>query len=236
MHCRCFRFECWPGLTRGHCKRIASRYGSWYHLVVAQRVLHYEQAFEAYLRQRRVPYVSVDDARKSLLPEPGHSRLTAPGKGPTGADVTLKSFDFVIYGDARNLLVEVKGRKIVRSSTAGAARETFPRPAISRLQTWVMREDVESLQQWEALFGPGFEGVFVFMFWCDGEPPQPLFEDIFDFKGRWYAVRVVDVTSYAASMRVRSVRWQTVHLPSAVFDRISGPLFGHGCGGVPGDF
>ena len=36
---------------------------------MAQRRFHYEQAFEYYLRANRVPYVAVDEAKKSLLPE-----------------------------------------------------------------------------------------------------------------------------------------------------------------------
>ena len=35
---------------------------------MAQRRHHYEAAFEGYLRQRRIPYVAVDEAKKSLLP------------------------------------------------------------------------------------------------------------------------------------------------------------------------
>ncbi len=187
---------------------------------MSQRRHHYEQAFESFLRDRRVPYVSVHDARKVLLPEPSIERLSSPDGH---ADATLKSFDFVIYGDARNLLVEVKGRKISRPAPL---RGQPHRPPATRLQSWVTQDDVTSLQRWEGLFGPGFEAVFVFMYWCDDLPPRPLFEDIHTYRDRWYAVRVVDVASYAAAMRPRSVRWRTVHLSTAEFDRISGPLIG----------
>ena len=52
---------------------------------MTQRRFHYEQAFEHYLRANRVPYVAVDEARKTLLP--AHDPLEA-----------IKSFDFVVYG------------------------------------------------------------------------------------------------------------------------------------------
>ena len=74
---------------------------------MAQRRHHYEQAFEHYLREQRVPYVAVNEARKALLPETTSSRLNR-AKGT----LSLKSFDFVLYGDPMNLLVEIKGRKI----------------------------------------------------------------------------------------------------------------------------
>ncbi len=35
--------------------------------VVANRDNHYEAAFEEYLRTRRLPYVAVDEARRSIL-------------------------------------------------------------------------------------------------------------------------------------------------------------------------
>lgn len=187
--------------------------------VVGQRRHHYEQAFEAYLRDRRVPYVSVHDAKKAILPETGAARLAlthADGR----ADETLKSFDFVIYGDARNLLVEIKGRKIMRRASVGK------RSSSGRLECWVTQDDVSSLQTWEGLFGAGFEATFVFVYWCDEAPPEPLFEDIFEYRGLWYAVRTVDVASYAQAMKPRSARWRTVHVPAGLFDRISGPLLG----------
>ena len=58
------------------------RLGSRGTLDVAQRRFHYEQAFEHYLRANRIPYVAVDEAKKSLI-SPGH------GSG------CIKSFDFV---------------------------------------------------------------------------------------------------------------------------------------------
>ena len=61
---------------------------------MADRTVHYEAAFEAFLRQKGVPYVAVDEAKKALF-----------------ANAKLKSFDFVVYSkNGPNLLVDVKGR------------------------------------------------------------------------------------------------------------------------------
>lgn len=35
---------------------------------MAQRRHHYEQAFEAFLRDQRIPYVAVNEAKKALVP------------------------------------------------------------------------------------------------------------------------------------------------------------------------
>lgn len=179
---------------------------------MAQRRHHYEAAFEVYLRHRRIPYVAVDEAKKSLLPG------GLPGAGGVGS---LKSFDFVLYGQGSNLLAEVKGRRVVS-----------PR----RLERWVTLDDVESLRAWESLFGPQFEACFIFMYLHEMQPADALFEELFDHEGRWYALRAVSVRRYQAAMRVRSERWRTVDLEPRVFERLSEPFSARtlqGCGDAP---
>ncbi len=163
--------------------------------VMAQRRFHYDNAFEHYLRAKQIPYVVVDEARKALA-------------GP----MPLKSFDFVVYGAGKsNLLVDVKGRK-----HSGKTRR--------QLDNWVTHEDVECLMQWQRVFGEGFESAFVFLYWCEVQPPDALFHEIFEYRDRWYAVRAVGVAEYARHMTQRSAKWQTVHIPATTFTRISQPL------------
>ncbi len=45
---------------------VAAR-ASWYRDDMANRNNHYEAAFEEFLRSRTVPYVAVDEARRSVL-------------------------------------------------------------------------------------------------------------------------------------------------------------------------
>lgn len=93
--------------------------------------LHYEAAFEDYLRKNGLPYIAVDEAKKALF-----------------AGAKLKSFDFVVYRPTgQNLLVDVKGRLCpLRKSTT--------------LQNWTTREDIDDLRQWQEIFGDGFSAVF----------------------------------------------------------------------------
>ncbi len=163
---------------------------------------HYECAFEEFLRSRRIPYVAVDEARKTLLPRQHASSADA--------DPSLKSFDFVVYGSAGNLLIDIKGRKAVGR----------------RLESWATIEDVESLRRWEALFGPGFEAAFLFIYASDDQPPDALFQEVIEHRGTWYALRSVLVRDYARAMKLRSPRWRTVDVPAAVFGRISHPFTG----------
>ncbi|MEO1715906.1 MAG: HYExAFE family protein [Planctomycetota bacterium] len=175
---------------------------------------HYERAIEAYLRARRTPYVSVNEARRALLPPKAKLEATDTA---TGESVSLKSFDFVVYGSPFNLLVEVKGRKVPGSSGAAAATR-------SQLQSWVTRDDVVALERWQGLFGGDFRSAFVFVYWCERQPPDALFQEVFEHESRWYAVRAVLLDEYKREMKTRSERWRTVHVPTDAFERISGPL------------
>ncbi|MBX3359177.1 MAG: HYExAFE family protein [Phycisphaeraceae bacterium] len=185
---------------------------------MARRSLHYESAFEEYLRANRIPYVAVDEARKALL----------PGESGVAAAVAIKSFDFVVYRPhAPNIIVDIKGRRVPRRLNSGAA---------GRLESWVTQEDVHALQQWEGLFGAGFGAAFVFVYWCESQPPDALFDDVFTHRGRWYAPTLVTLRDYAASMRPRSPRWGTVDLPGRTFEAIHEPLWrfiGTGGPGLP---
>ena len=42
---------------------------------MTQRRFHYEKAFEYYLRANKIPYVAVDEAKKSLISNGNASRM-----------------------------------------------------------------------------------------------------------------------------------------------------------------
>lgn len=195
---------------------------------MTQRRHHYEAAFEQYLRATRVPYVAVDEAKKALLPGAADFHVTEASEtgAPGGAarPQSLKSFDFVIYGEGLNLLCEVKGRRISLPKRDSSKRGAGSGSRVGRLENWVTNDDAESLARWERLFGPGFEAAFIFVYWCDAQPPDGLFQEIFAHRDRWYAIRACRLRDYAGAMKVRSPKWRTLHVPTAVFDRISHPF------------
>lgn len=162
---------------------------------MAQRRFHYDLAFEHYLRAKQIPYVAVDEAKKALH----------------GA-ASLKSFDFVVYAaSGPNLLIDVKGRK-----HSGRSHKSF--------DNWVTQQDVGDLERWEEVFGQGFKSALVFLYWCETQPPDALFQEIFCFNDRWYAVLAVPIAEYRLHMKVRSPRWNTVQVPAAEFARMARPL------------
>src|SRR5215204_3923229 len=127
--------------------------GSW---TMADRKVHYEAAFEAFLRHNGIPYVAVDEAKRAIF-----------------ANAKLKSFDFVVYvKDGPNLLVDVKGRQH-RDRTG---RKTF--------ECWTTERDIQDLMQWEQVFGEGFKAVLTFIYWID--PPLTPEPGMFEHRDRWY--------------------------------------------------
>ncbi|MCZ6835067.1 MAG: HYExAFE family protein [Planctomycetota bacterium] len=177
---------------------------------MAQRRFHYEQAFEHYLRANRVPYVVVDEAKKTLLPARTLDGVALP-------ESSLKSFDFVVYQPKMNLLVDIKGRQFGSVTSASSISNR-------RLESWVTREDVDGLLEWQRLFGSDFKAVFVFAYCLRQQPPDVLFEEVFSYGDRWYALREVMLDDYEREMVLRSPKWRTVHIPRLIFDKISRPF------------
>lgn len=184
---------------------------------MAQRRHHYEVALESYLRDHRIPCISVDEARRALLPSISALRIT---EGPA-----LKAFDFVVYGSSENLLLEVKGRRLRPS-----------RSATPRMECWVTQDDVHSLRAWASLFGPGFRPALLFVYWCESQPPDALFNELFAHKDRFYALRSISLDDYTRHMRPRSPKWGTVDLAPRDFEALSHPFLSqpsHGADAVP---
>jgi len=162
---------------------------------MADRNIHYEAAFEDYLRARGWPYVAVDDAKKAVF-----------------AGAALKSFDFLVYSSSGpNLLVDVKGRKFPDSG--GPRKSTASRA----WENWVTRQDVEGLREWEKVFGQGFVATLVFAYWLQGPPQRAPFQDVHVFRQKHYAFVAIPLEDYLTSARPRSAKWQTIAMPTADF-------------------
>src|ERR1700722_8414666 len=121
---------------------------------MADRTVHYEAAFEAFLRDRKIPYVAVDEAKKALF-----------------ANARLKSFDFVVYSkNGPNLLIDVKGSQL------------RDRSAVKGFETWSTEQDVTDLMQWQQVFGEGYRALLTFVYWID--PPLNPEPGMYAFRGR----------------------------------------------------
>jgi hypothetical protein len=164
---------------------------------MAKRDNHYEAAFEAYLRARQVPYVAVDESKRSLLSEG-----------------TLKSLDFIITPPRAPTvwLADIKGRRF----PTGRQKQYW--------KNWSTNDELQSLARWEELLGPRFTSLLVFAFHVVGEfaplPPDQLYE----FRGQLYGFVGVRLHHYTAYAHVISPKWDTVAVPAAKFRELAEPL------------
>ena len=160
--------------------------------------IHYEAAFEDYLRAQQVPYVAVDEAKKAIF-----------------RDARLKSFDFIAYAAAGdNCLIDIKGRRW--ATRKGNRKPTW--------ENWVTSDDLDGLSQWQEVFGAGFRALLVFAYRLDAEGADPPAEIVHTFRERQYVFAGVPLDDYRINARVRSPKWGTVSLPVREFARYVRPI------------
>ena len=136
---------------------------------MAKRDNHYEAAFEAYLRERRVAYVAVDEQRRSKL-----------------GDGTLKNVDFLVSpADGATLLVDVKGRRF----PSGQRTPQYWR-------NWTTWDDLRSLARWQDRLGDGSLALFGFVFHVVARRSPLPPERLFVHRDRTYAILAVRVADY----------------------------------------
>jgi hypothetical protein len=152
---------------------------------------HYERAFENWLIDNHVQYISIDE----------HKRATF-------ARCKVKSFDFLLYPvDGQVIIAEVKGRKFKGTSLS----------KLTGLQCWVTTEDVEGLAKWQEIFGLNHQAVFVFVYEMENIDVDFDGRAVYDFVQKRYVFFCIKLDDYRSFMKVRSPKWQTVALPADRF-------------------
>jgi len=164
---------------------------------MVRRVNHYEAAFEGYLRERKIPYVGVDEAKRSLM-----------------ATGSIKSFDFIVSPADLGLswLVDVKGRRF----PSGQRKQYF--------KNWTTEEELRSLSYWQSQFGVDFLAAFVFAYHVVGEFAPTPEEDLFSFRGETYGFVAVRLEDYLSWSRTISPKWSTVAMPAKAFRQLARPI------------
>jgi hypothetical protein len=166
---------------------------------MSKKHIHYEAAFQDYLRSRGVPYVPVNESQRAIF-----------------AGTKVKSFDFLIYSKSGpHWIVDVKGRRFPYISQQGGRHYW---------ENWVGREDLDSLGDWASVFGSEFETCFVFAYCLEGPPDRwpPIHPHY--FRDSYYVFYSVRVDDYRRHARVRSSSWQTVSVSRPLFRRIIRPV------------
>ena len=162
---------------------------------MANRTNHYEAAFEQFLRQRRVAYVAVDETKRSLL-----------------AEASLKSLDYLVSAAGGTWLVDVKGRRF----PAGRQRQYW--------RNWTTRDDLRSMAQWEQVFGPRSQALFVFAYRVIGRRSPLPAAQLFAFRGTLYGFVGIRLAEYVQQARLISPKWQTFAMSTRRFRQLAEPL------------
>jgi len=145
-----------------------------------------------------VPYVAVDEARRSLL--------------SNGA--SIKSLDFIVSAPLQIAwLVDVKGRRF----PSGDGQKQY-------WKNWSTADDLRSLARWEQLFGANFHGLFVFAYDVLGDRAPLPAEELFGHRGKLYGFVAVPLSAYLGHARMISPRWDTLAMPTAKFRHFARPL------------
>ncbi len=175
---------------------------------MTQRHIHYEAAFEDYLRSRGWPYIPVDEQKKAIF-----------------AGARIKSFDFLVYRPGeRPWLVDVKGRKFPYDGKNGKRY----------WENWVTHEDLDGLRHWATAFGNEFETGLVFVYWLVGPPDREPTGEVHAFRNEYYSFLWISASDYAAHARRRSPKWGTVTVPAREFRSLVKPLLADGERRTPG--
>jgi len=152
---------------------------------------HYERAFENWLIDNGIQYITVDEQKRA-----------------TFARSKIKTFDFLLYPpDGQIIITEVKGRLFKGTSLA----------KLTGLECWVTTEDVDGLTKWQQVFGPGHQAIFVFAYKMENIDVDFDGRDVFHFARNRYVFFCVKLDDYRKFMKRRSPKWQTITLPADKF-------------------
>jgi hypothetical protein len=158
----------------------------------------YEQAFETWLLDNRIQYISVDQRKRKIF-----------------ARSKIKSFDFLLYRhDSTLVIAEIKGRKFRGASLAGR----------TGLDSWVTMDDVRGLIRWEQIFDSSCEAVFIFAYKFEKIDVEPDGREVYEFGDDRYVFYAISLDDYRDFMTVRSPKWQTVTIPAAKFREFAIPI------------
>ena len=161
----------------------------------------YEQAFECFLRENKLPFVWIDQ-----------------NKRPEFQDGPVKNFDFLVKPDSDlPVLIELKGRTFKGTSLSG----------LKGMDAWVTFEDVEALSHWHGVFArekPQSRAFFVFAFQFANIDVETDGWDVYDWADKRFLFLALPVEQYRDRMKIRSPKWQTVHLASQDFRAMAMPI------------
>ncbi len=176
---------------------------------------HYESAFENYLRSEMIPYVAVNEQRRSIAK-----------KG------SLKNLDFIVSPDEKFEaddpyglfeFSETKPRQTDKRWLIDIKGRRFPSGS-QYWRNWTTRDEIESLRKWKNHFGDGFDAalVFAYQLTANHSPVPP--DQIHFFRNEAYGMIAISLEAYARNAKILSPKWGTISVPTPLFRSLARPL------------
>ena len=158
---------------------------------------HYEKAFEAYLKEQKIPFLAMAERYRNPLDDGS----------------TLKNIDFVISRPVgSSWLIDVKGRKFPGHKNGGYWKH------------WTTRDDLVGLQHWEKMFGSRFSALLVFAYLIWGSKSPLPEHQLFEYRGSLYGFVGISVADYLPEARLLSPKWRTFSMPTEKFRQLAKPF------------
>jgi len=161
----------------------------------------YEQAFECFLTENKLPFIWIDQSKCLKF-----------------ADGPVKNFDFLVRPESdAPILIELKGRTFKGTSLAG----------LKGLDGWVTFEDVRALSHWLDQFQedtPVAQAIFVFAFRFANIDIETDGWPLYDYSGQRFLFLAIPLEKYANTMKIRSPKWQTVVMKAEDFRQCAIPI------------
>jgi hypothetical protein len=166
-------------------------------IIMANRHNHYESAFEAYLRQKQIPYMAIDETKR-----------------PKVTNGSLKNLDFIVSPTGTSgLLTDVKGRLF----PTGSHKKQY-------WKNWITIDDLDSMIHWQKLYGSGFIALVVFAYNVVGDLAPVPEDGLFEWKSERYAFLAVRLNDYLLHAKPLSIKWKTISLPTKTFRQLAVPV------------
>ena len=162
---------------------------------------HYEIAFESYLVENRIPYISVDQQKRNNF-----------------LRNSVKSFDFLVYPSSdQMIIVELKGRKFKGTTLNG----------LKGFQCWIGIDDVHGLSQWQKVLEKDRANVrtlIVFVYAFEHIDVETDGFEVYDFDNRRYFFLCVFWDDYSRHLKRRSRSWKTGFISADDFRKVARPV------------
>lgn len=160
---------------------------------------HYEKAIEAYLIDRKISYLAINEGKKVLA-----------------NNKKVKNFDFLINSKRKLKAIDIKGKRF-----------GYDKATSNLWENWVHEQDILSLNEWQKEFkknGVTIEPVFIYAYLLRNKEQRGLFKITYKYKRKTYGLVAISLKDYKKHLKPRSNSPKSVDVSRRLFAKIVKPI------------